>query len=94
MPIFCTYEMSKHIVELTCGDPKSNQQTASKVECVINVNNHPGKHPLPAQNIQAIDDTHVYESEVEGIEDCDIGIDVTENGVFLEDPVFKLWMNR
>ena len=32
--------MSKRIVELTCGDPKSNQQTASKVECVVNINNN------------------------------------------------------
>jgi len=74
--------MSRHIVELTCGDPKSNQQTASKVECVINVNNHPGKRtPVQAHNIRTIDDTHVYESELEGVdESTDIEVGVAENG--------------
>ena len=38
--LFFAGKMSKRVVELTCGDPKSNQQTASKVECVVNINNH------------------------------------------------------
>ena len=31
--------MSKRLIEFTCGDPKSNQQTASKVDCQITINN-------------------------------------------------------
>lgn len=31
--------MSKRLLEFTCGDPKSNQQTASKVDCQITINN-------------------------------------------------------
>ena len=45
--------MSRRIVELTCGDPKSNQQTASKVECVVNINNSPA---VPARGVKVTDD--------------------------------------
>ena len=31
--------MSKRLIEFNCGDPKSNQQTASKVDCQITINN-------------------------------------------------------
>lgn len=31
--------MSKRVIEFNCGDPKSNQQTASKVDCQITINN-------------------------------------------------------
>lgn len=31
--------MTKRVLEFTCGDPKSNQQTASKVDCNITINN-------------------------------------------------------
>lgn len=31
--------MNKRVIELTCGDPKTNQQTASKVDCTITINN-------------------------------------------------------
>lgn len=31
--------MTKRVLEFNCGDPKSNQQTASKVDLAININN-------------------------------------------------------
>lgn len=31
--------MTKRLMEFTCGDPKSNQQTASKVDMVVNIHN-------------------------------------------------------
>ena len=48
--------MTKRLIEFNCGDPKSNQQTASKVDCQITINNNqthdekkatdtPEKHP-------------------------------------------------
>ena len=54
--------MSKHVVELTCGDPKSNQQTASKVECVVNITNNNSEKP---KRIELDDTTDVYISEEE-----------------------------
>ena len=32
--------MTKRLIEFNCGDPKSNQQTASKVECQVTIHNH------------------------------------------------------
>ena len=54
--------MSKRIVELTCGDPKTNQQTASKVECVINVNNNQRGASAP---ISVTDDGYADECVIE-----------------------------
>lgn len=35
--------MSKRLIEFNCGDPKSNLQTASKVDCKITINNVPNE---------------------------------------------------
>jgi hypothetical protein len=60
--------MSKRIVELTCGDPKTNQQTASKVECVINVNNHQSAKPAPKPQETEAEDVEVFvEETVDGV---------------------------
>jgi hypothetical protein len=40
--------MTKRLIEFNCGDPKSNQQTASKVECQVTIHNH-GDQSRPNQ---------------------------------------------
>lgn len=57
--------MSKRIVELNCGDPKTNQQTASKVECVINVNNQIKQPPKLRSSVTVEDATDCFDTSSE-----------------------------
>jgi hypothetical protein len=70
--------MSKRLIEFNCGDPKSNQQTASKVECQVTIHNHGDKHvgtvkapkqtrtikarPLLRDNIKLNEEVEVFDS--------------------------------
>lgn len=61
--------MSKRLIEFNCGDPKSNQQTASKVDCQITINNSQiskkGKSKKQAsRDVKIVDDVEVFESEL------------------------------
>jgi hypothetical protein len=56
--------MSKRIIEFTCGDPKSNQQTASKVECSITINNNDkDKKAKRGSVFRGINGAEVFDSE-------------------------------
>lgn len=66
--------MSKRLIEFNCGDPKSNQQTASKVDCQITINNsqisggngttsEKKSERRPSRNIKITDGIEVFESE-------------------------------
>lgn len=71
--------MTKRLIEFNCGDPKSNQQTASKVDCQITINNNqthedkkapeipekqtPERRKSTSRNIKITDGIEVFESE-------------------------------
>lgn len=62
--------MSKRVIEFNCGDPKSNQQTASKVDCQITINNTQNGtkdkaqlQPKQVRNIKITDGVEVFNSE-------------------------------
>lgn len=70
--------MSKRVLEFTCGDPKSNQQTASKVDMVVNINNtnaqqKPAGKKVTVQRSKAEDLENEIEifnnTDVEGVDD-------------------------
>ena len=60
--------MTKRLIEFNCGDPKSNQQTASKVDCNIVINN--SQHYEPKQDgrnrrdVSVIENVEVYDDHV------------------------------
>lgn len=61
--------MSKRLIEFNCGDPKSNQQTASKVDCQITINNSQiskkSKSKKQAtRDVKIVDDVEVFDSEL------------------------------
>lgn len=57
--------MSKRLIEFNCGDPKSNQQTASKVDCQITINNSQfGGEKQVARNVRLVNDVETFDSEV------------------------------
>lgn len=67
---------SKKVIEFTVGDPKSNQQTASKLDCQIIVNNNNAKSGSKNQaqhksdtnkfaHSTVIDGVHVYQDDDE-----------------------------
>lgn len=68
--------MSKRIIEFTCGDPKSNQQTASKVECSITINNNDEKKKSTRRGstfrgvngAETFDSEYIHDESVEDIE--------------------------
>lgn len=69
--------MSKRLIEFNCGDPKSNQQTASKVDCQITINNsqvsrksRPKKQTT--RDVKIIDGVEVFDSDLSEVsEDTD-----------------------
>ena len=61
--------MSKRLIEFNCGDPKSNQQTASKVDCQITINNSQiSKKGKPkkqtTREVKIVDGVEVFDSEL------------------------------
>lgn len=68
--------MTKRVLEFNCGDPKSNQQTASKVDMVVNINNTnqsaPPKRKISAQKSkqeELSDDIQVFNENDSGDKD-------------------------
>ena len=66
--IFSPNKMSKRLIEFNCGDPKSNQQTASKVDCQITINNSQiSKKSKPKKqterNVKLVNEIEVFDSE-------------------------------
>lgn len=53
---------AKRVVELTCGDPKTNQQTASKAACNINISNVVKGGEKPSVTIK--DETDYFDETV------------------------------
>lgn len=79
---FYVSEMSKKVIEFSVGDPKTNQQTASKLDCQIIVNNSNGlggETPRPKltkstktasnRDVSINDDVQVFKSTDESAED-------------------------
>lgn len=69
--------MSKRVIEFNCGDPKSNQQTASKVDCQITINNNQsggaqsdGNRRVGSRGVKCVDGIEVF------VDDSDQGADV------------------
>lgn len=58
--------MSKKVIEFSVGDPKSNQQTASKLDCQIIVNNNTERSKSGTRS-EVVDDVQIYESSSEGV---------------------------
>lgn len=61
--------MTKRLIEFNCGDPKSNQQTASKVDCQITINNSQiSKKDKPKKtnnpNVNLVNDVEVFNSDL------------------------------
>lgn len=61
--------MSKRLIEFNCGDPKSNQQTASKVDCHITINNSQSnekgkKTKQSSKDVKIVDGVEVFDSEI------------------------------
>ena len=61
--------MSKRLIEFSCGDPKSNQQTASKVDCQITINNSQiSKKDKPknqtTRDVKIVNGVEVFDSEL------------------------------
>jgi hypothetical protein len=71
--------MSKRIIEFTCGDPKSNQQTASKVECSITINNNDKEKKQKRGSVfRGINGAEVFDSEYVVEEDVETNSVVSE----------------
>ena len=61
--------MTKRLIEFNCGDPKSNQQTASRVDCQITINNSQisekdKRKKQTSRDIKVINDVEVFDSEL------------------------------
>lgn len=61
--------MSKRLIEFNCGDPKSNQQTASKVDCQITINNSQiskksKTKKQTSRDVRIVDGVEVFDSEL------------------------------
>ena len=65
--------MSKRVIEFTCGDPKSNQQTASKVECSITINNNDQeKKGRRGSTFRGVNGAEVFDSEYVAEDDIEM----------------------
>ena len=88
--------MSKRLIEFNCGDPKSNQQTASKVDCQITINNSqisrkdPDKKRKQSQTSQR--DISISNSGIE-IFDSDVIDDAETTQVNAEQEEFNTKVN-
>ena len=88
--------MSKRLIEFNCGDPKSNQQTASKVDCQITINNSqisrkdPDKKRKQSQTSQR--DISISNSGIE-IFDSDVIDDAETTQVNVEQEEFNTKVN-
>ena len=84
--------MSKRLIEFNCGDPKSNQQTASKVDCQITINNSQisprgdKSKRQSTRDVKIVNGVEVFDSDVtEDVEDVESQTSVTEKSSYNEE---------